>query len=372
MRARIDVRDQHEPAQHEPLAGVQILRAVAALMVLVHHVAEESHALFTPGSYPARTVLVGVSSVDLFFVISGFIMLHTSYRQIGRPGATGRFVRRRLERIFPLYWVCLAIFAVAKAIGFYQSVAPTPYAVTASLLLLPSHALFISPAWTLVFELYFYALFALWMQARRPHALLVGLPLSAIAIAALAHALPPSGLRDYLSNPLAFDFLYGLGLAWLFRRGHVPRSPWLLGAIGAIGILASAALGPVTGANAADLPRTLRFLLFGVPAALVVYASLALPHATGRVARTLSKLGDASYALYLTHGFVMTAYARLLLDERIVRSLPLPVWMSLAVAFSIALGVATHHLVERPLARAVKKLGKLGLSRVNETPATAD
>jgi peptidoglycan/LPS O-acetylase OafA/YrhL len=86
----------------------------------------------------------------------------------------------------------------------------------------------------------------------------------------------------------------------------------------------------------------------------------------------LSKLGDASYALYLTHGFVMTAYARLLLDARIAHALPLAVWMSLAVAFSIALGVATHHLIERPLARAVKKLERLGLSRVPETPVAAD
>ena len=56
-------------------------------MVLVHHVAEGSHALFAPGAYPARLVLVGVSSVDLFFVISGFIMLHTTWTQLGREGA---------------------------------------------------------------------------------------------------------------------------------------------------------------------------------------------------------------------------------------------------------------------------------------------
>lgn len=77
-------------AHGQQLIGVQILRAVAALMVLVHHVAEESHGLFDPGAYPARLVLVDVRSVDLFFVISGFIMLHTTWDQIGEADAVLR------------------------------------------------------------------------------------------------------------------------------------------------------------------------------------------------------------------------------------------------------------------------------------------
>ena len=268
------------------------------------------------------------------------------------------FVWRRLTRIFPLYWACLLMFAVAKAIGFYQRVQLTPYAVLASLALLPSHALFISPAWTLVFEMYFYALFALWMGAGSARALALGLPLTSIAVVLLAPALPVSDLRDYLENPLAFDFLYGLGLAVLLRRGLGPKSAWPLVTLGALLILCSAAFGPTTGANAADLPRCLRFLLFGIPAALVVYGALAVVRASSPIARALGKLGDASYALYLTHGFVMTAYARLLQRPTIAHALPLPVWMTLVTAFAIGLGVATHLWVERPLARAVHAIGR--------------
>lgn len=371
---RVDARAEdgdHRPVRGEQLSGVQILRAVAALMVLVHHVAEESHALFAPGAYPARAVLVGVSSVDLFFVISGFIMLHTTWAQIGEEGAVRTFVWRRLSRIFPLYWSCLLMFAAAKALGFYQRVEPSPYTMLASFALLPSHGLFISPAWTLVFEMYFYALFAAWMCAGSPRALALGLPLTSVAVVALAGLLPPSDLRDYLENPLALDFLYGLGLAVLLRRGVRPRSPWPFALLGAVLILASAALGPTTGANAADLPRSLRFLLFGLPAAMVVYGSLAVGRAASPLGRALGTLGDASYALYLTHGFVMTAYARLLQRPTIAHALPLAAWMLLVTAFAIALGIATHVLIERPLSRAVRAVGRGPKRALAPRPASA-
>src|SRR5262249_39195350 len=85
------------------LLAIQILRAVAALGVLFYHTAHEVAAR-TGVTVPFGELVVGAGGVDLFFVISGFVMVYASERLFAQPGATRIFFLRRLARILPLYW----------------------------------------------------------------------------------------------------------------------------------------------------------------------------------------------------------------------------------------------------------------------------
>ena len=120
------------------LSSIQILRAVAALGVLVHHTAHEVAAK-TGVTVPFGEFVVGAGGVDLFFVISGFVMVYASERLFAQPGASRVFFLRRLARIVPLYWAVTAILVGYVYVA--HRIFPPPFITTegviASFLFIP-------------------------------------------------------------------------------------------------------------------------------------------------------------------------------------------------------------------------------------------
>ncbi len=260
---------------------------------------------------------------------------------------------RRFARILPLYWVCLAVVLAAWATGsLYRGLSVSPATVFTSIWLLPSRHLLVSVAWTLVFEMYFYYVFASWLRARRPEVVVIALPATLFVLSLFARLLPDGGVRSYLSDPIVYEFALGLGLAWWLRSGRrLPRSPlWAL-----LGFSAAAlASYLVPSATTAGLDHDVRFVLWGIPAALIVAAFLPLTQVRTRIGQLFCRLGDASYALYLTHGFVLIVYARVIKSGADLSGLPVVLWVALISLACVALGFAAHHLVERPLARRLR------------------
>lgn len=137
------------------LAGIQGLRFVAALMVVVYHANIFVDNVFPrPADDPIMLFsLIGAAGVPVFFTISGFIMFHTSGTMFGRPGASADFLKRRLLRVYPIYWVVLPLYLLNLA----WSGSDIPAGLVWVFLPVPGYAdTVISPAWTLVYELYFY------------------------------------------------------------------------------------------------------------------------------------------------------------------------------------------------------------------------
>ena len=97
-------------------------------------------------------------------------------------------------------------------------------------------------------------------------------------------------------------------------------------------------------------------LAWGVPAALVVFACLRVEKPNNGFTRFLVRIGDASYALYLTHVFVMIGYGWLLKSELIARQNQIPL-VVIVVGIAVAIGLSTHLLVERPLTQLIRRLG---------------
>jgi peptidoglycan/LPS O-acetylase OafA/YrhL len=257
---------------------------------------------------PATATDAGNAGVDLFFVISGFIMVFTTGRKPLGPLA---FLGARVRRIVPLYWtVTLAVFLVALVAPrlTQNTEADLPHLI-GSLLFLPVQradgtlrpTVFVG--WTLNFEMAFYVLFALGLMARRRWlgvAATVGALVAAVAGGWIAK--PSAPALGFYTTPMILEFGLGmlLGLAWpRLRLPEGPSWPPAAAALAGFGlILAAPSLWPH-----AD-----RLFAFGLPAALVVAAALALER------RGLSldwpwvqALGAASYAIYLSHFFVTQA-----------------------------------------------------------------
>ncbi|MBA4334995.1 MAG: hypothetical protein C0420_08825, partial [Methylobacterium sp.] len=91
---------------------IQVLRALAAFMVAVHHVQPDAAVLARLAGQPfaGSDLLPWMAGVDIFFVVSGFIMVHASASLFDRPGAPALFLKRRLVRIVPLYWAATTLF----------------------------------------------------------------------------------------------------------------------------------------------------------------------------------------------------------------------------------------------------------------------
>lgn len=341
------------------LHNIQILRAVAALLVVVHHVSDalEREGLHWFVHSLGTLDQMGASGVDLFFVISGFIMVHVGGS--GFPGmreAIG-FLLRRFLRIYPAYWIVtgVAIAIWTAGVGFRSQGVDAAYLVQ-SLLCLPMlrHPL-VDQGWTLSFELYFYALFALGMFLLRTPGRFVLAAGTWFFLSWLAGKATGIGLiTQFLGSPLLFEFLAGAVVGVLHRRGQIPiraLAGFAFLAV-AVGILA---FGAVVGVD-----WSWRTLAWGIPAVLVLLAALYLPQVEGRKGNPLLILGDASYSIYLVHGFVAMALPRI--TSRIPEHAMVGhvVGVGLCVAAVVA-GWAFWKVVENPI--------QLALSGRNGRPA---
>ncbi len=324
--------------------GIQALRALAAAAVAFLHVADEAGALTgTPGQSPYRwTDAVPLEAgVDLFFVISGFVMVWASWDAFGQVRAVLPFIGRRLLRIVPLYWL-LSAATVAVALAAPGTVSDGlrdgwGY-VAASFAFLPWRRAdgFVQPVlrlgWTLDYEMLFYALVACTLPLPRRVALAVLFAALAALVAAgqgvAFAAVPPA----FWTDPIVAEFALGIAVAILARRG------WQAGWLGPALLLASLALA----ALAPD--GTTRALVRGIPAALLVWCALSwtiLP-------RWLVLLGDASYALYLVHPFPMRAFRVLAMRLHLVS---VPAYLATTMAACLLLAVGLHWMVEQPVLR---------------------
>ncbi len=330
--------------------GVQGLRALAALSIALLHIADEAGALQgTPGRspWPWLDRLPLEAGVDLFFVISGFVLVWASWDGFGRLRAVPRFIARRLLRVVPLYWLLTAATILAGAAlpgTLSEGLREGPGYLAASLLFIPWRRAdgFVQPilrlGWTLDYEMLFYALLAATLPLPRRTAL-AALLAALAALALIGQAWPqPATALAFWTDPIVLEFALGVLVAIAARRG------WRAGRLG----LAALALACIAAAYLAPLPGgAARVLVRGVPAALLVFCALSVR----RLPTALVGLGDASYALYLIHPFPMRALRVLAARLGAPAALAVPTYMAVTLAACVALALAVHWLVEQPILR---------------------
>ena len=343
------------------LINLQVLRALAALSVVVAHTIHETENLAVVTArqaVDAKAWYLGYG-VDIFFVLSGFIMMHTAAAEFGKSGASLRFFLRRCARVVPLYWLLTSVMLLGAAVA--PSLLNVPVGdishVVASYLFIPDMrgANEIRPVlalgWTLNYEMLFYVLFALaLMMPIRPG--IIGLSVLMAALALVGTTIEPRNVQiAFWTNPIILEFLLGVYVALIFRSGLRIGTGVAL-ALMAIGLIGFARFS--TPWDDAALPQ---FLRRGVPAAVFVLAAAigpALP--LKRIVLWGVAVGDASYSLYLAHPFIVRPM-RAIWAKAIGDHLSLGLFVIYATIGSIIFALALFRVVERPLTIYVRELG---------------
>lgn len=280
--------------------SIQLLRALAALLVVLFHTHTAfseagSDLLFGDEEYVFSFGAVGV---HIFFVISGFIMIVTSrFEPSFQPF---EFMRRRLLRIYPVYWICAALY-----LAFHTFIGE-PYdislgQVAGALVLWPGHASsIIGPAWTLAYEMFFYLSFALAMALGLTRGFVVLAGAFSILIMLGLVFDPGSPALHLATNSLLAEFVGGMAIGWLLKRNALPK--WRGGHWIALAIALFAG-GAWYGFS--SLPSA---LVWGVPSILLVLGAVCweLQQGAGKITRLFGILGDSSYSLYLVHILLIT------------------------------------------------------------------
>lgn len=349
------------------LNSVQGLRAIAALFVVVSHGALWA-AEFGPLGVPIRSFeMLGSIGVLMFFTVSGFIMVHISRHSYGDPDAPARFLRRRIVRIVPLYWV-MTLLAAALAIKNTEQLGIVHFVT--SLLFIPhlEGGPIIRPVlgvgWTLNYEMFFYFLFAGSLFLRNG---LFVLAVTITALLALGQVLnpvwdfhEPRNALETWTAPLLLPFLLGIGLAVLreMRPAMRVRQPLLMIGLGCFASLILQEILITPGAY----PGWWRVGVLVLGALLGSAAILASDCV--KTPKWLVLTGDASYSLYLVHPLLF-GVARRLGGEELAQWNPY-----LAIAFYVALstvaGFALYLFIERPLTRLLAQ--RWSAPRVRELP----
>jgi exopolysaccharide production protein ExoZ len=325
------------PARRQ-LWSIQYLRGAAAVLVVMHHFLHQGATSTLPGF---DEVLFGAKGVDVFFVLSGFIMY-----TVAREERFVEFWRRRIIRVAPLYWLATAIYAVV--IYAHTHNLPSGRAMLASFAFFPRYSEFfpeeiypvLIAGWTLNYEMFFYLLFSIGILTRK----VVVTTTALIGACLLAGVLFTSKSAPFViyTSPLLLEFLAGLLIGWAFKRYVFTRLS-LLFWVGLAGLLAS---------DLFDNP-----ILAGVCAAAMVAGALSYEHrgAVPRV-RSLKLLGDASYSIYLIHQSVQWITVRQVEHAH----LPPRQFIVAALLFEfllpIGIGVLLHLILEKPLLRIVGRL----------------
>ena len=331
------------------LVHIQILRFIAAVSVIAFHalgVAPDGHKV--PESVISFVLSYGGRGVDLFFVISGFIIFYATH---GTGLTPAEFLRRRVERIVPLYFV--VIFAVTMLAITLPATFDTPGWYT------PRHILkslaFIAftdgdmpvvyVGWSLEYEMYFYLAAALLMAATRDPWRNIVVIFSALAIVGRIPGVEAAlGNYAFFVDPLIIEFTLGVIVGRVFVTGRID---WPMMIVAGCAVAAVMATDP-----------TQRVIISGVPAALLVMGAAALSRKRIHPSwpeRALARLGDASYSIYLaqveTVTLVGTAVAGLIPSIS-----PWPL-LTVTTAIVVAFGLLLNIAVERPLLRFSRRLG---------------
>ncbi len=280
------------------LISVQALRALAAWAVVCHHFMQIFFDFEARGPIGQLFIDKGAVGVDIFFVISGLVIFLSTE---GKALPPARFLLYRLFRIVPAYWLYTVLMALL--VVFARPLLPDQTVdwshLLLSLLFIPTenpggYGIYptLNVGWTLNYEMLFYVLFA-W-------ALLFRLQVRLLVVAALLFAVCQAWtgfgwVSEFYRSDIVYEFLLGIGIGMLYRRGWIGPALWLpLLGIGA-GLLAIY-----------HLPPEPRLLNWGVPSAVLVMASMALERHVERN-RLLKLLGDCSYSVYLMHVLVLSA-----------------------------------------------------------------
>lgn len=340
---------------------VQALRVFAALAVVLYHAQHDAQSLAAHFgiAYQRSHLLPWSAGVDVFFVISGFIMVYTSRKLFATVNGPRVFLTRRIARVVPIYWAIITVYLVIGQLvpAALNRDAPGLVEIMTSYLFIPYpqpngvvHPVY-ALGWTLNYEMFFYVVFAgaLLLERQRAVLAVAAVLFGLVTLGGFLQA-PPVPIW-FWSEPIVLEFAFGMALALLAEKGCLLRPTGRLGLIAVALLLLHFNLAKPGGALV--LPQV---LAYGVPAAILVAAAVLGPVSLAwpGVEFSVAALGDASYALYLVHPFAIRALRELFAYSGLATALGLEAFVIFAVLAAVILALFVCQFVEKPMTQVVR------------------
>lgn len=339
--------------------SIQALRAIAAILVVVVHTITQfnsyNNLTSSLGVFLKNIETFGLVGVYVFFIISGYIMSMTTKNYRGGLGDAWVFLKKRIFRIFPTYWIWLTILVVMWILGFalrshnysiekiFSSYTLLPYSENNSTAISPM----LSQGWTLVYEMFYYYLFTFFIFLKLKNIKsIISIFISFFILFFLAknQLLPNKSLDSLFSNGVMFFFPIGM-LIFHFQQkimavfSSVLSKASILVALGGILLYIS-----IRNTNEYDVESN-------VLCSMLIFMAFFVYNIKTRL---LSIIGDASYSIYLSHTFIVMAYGIVSKSSRFSSNTLLI--MSIFVFFgSIAFGIASYYLIENRINNITKR-----------------
>ncbi len=338
---------------------VQILRAIAASMVVFNHFniaySNSNHYSFFVSSGIGH---LGEAGVDLFFVISGFIMFYTQCpnpeTQNGSLNTALKFLKKRILRIMPLYWFWTTVLLLLWLfhIAFKDQHINVTF-LSCSYFLVPyysEHAGFrplLEQGWSLAYEMYFYFIFAIVLIFRRCLSNTLYISLLFVFFYLISLYIKVPAFSYLVAYPMNIEFIYGAIIAWVVMKWkfQINRTIlWCLFYIGCVLMMSKLFL---------QVDRT---LVYGIPSAIILFAAVLLNQnrQETKISTFLLYLGNASYSIYLTHSYFALAFGMVAKAGKL-NHFNGDLLITLGTLSTILISSLAYLYIEKPLMNLLKK-----------------
>jgi exopolysaccharide production protein ExoZ len=357
------------------LNSIQFLRAMAAIFVVYEHslALQIRYAVSWQQNF-FYLKNFGCIGVDLFFVISGFIISYVANQYIGIEQAF-HFLKKRFWRINPIYYIYTLLFLGVVLLNIWIThinlnlyIIKIISSLFDTLLMLPTtdNAYSFSPllfvGWTLSFEWLFYILFfgLILCKVKNKTFYLIG---AIASLTIIGQIIRPSDFRlTFLTNPIMLEFLLGVILCWWYLRGK-SISMYLAISLLVLGLACYFTLIMIGHGNVYHFMGVLggelslsRFFHWGIPSSCIVAGCVFLEK-NQRLNRLwnnkwIQKIGDSSYSIYLVHLVVFKLFDTLYKLVGLFLPADALIWLQVIVA--ILFSISLYKLVEKPILQATR------------------
>jgi exopolysaccharide production protein ExoZ len=343
----------------QKIQNIQTLRGIAVLLVVLFHMMIVEKKYGGSVSLLPDVFWFGNFGVDLFFVISGFVMVTVTHGKFQNLKQSLMFLYHRTSRIYPLYWVytltALAVFLIQPT--WVNSAQDGQVDILASFLLLPSKLLpLVQVGWTLIHEMYFYLVFFVIFLLLPEKFFSFAILLWGGLLAMLNWLdLPATPAYNVIIHPLTMEFIGGCLLAVMHHKSKPLniRGGWLVSAAAAalvISIAGHIIHGEIIPVN------WWRVLIYGVPAMFIVYFITNAERNGTVLPSALIHVGNASYSIYLSHLFTINVVGRIWAVFAVNQTHDNFIVLPIMLAVTIFVGFVSYWLVEIPLLRLSRRL----------------
>jgi exopolysaccharide production protein ExoZ len=332
---------------------IQVLRGVACILVALMHITVTFSEIYQLPFF-WDIFKFGGSGVDIFFVLSGFVITYSNRQYLTKATNIGNFLKKRAIRIFPIYWIIISFLLLLQLLlpSFYRThFQINPANLVSTYLLFPNHEMINGVSWSLSNELFFYILFGLAIvipQKKYSFLLLLLyfivlllLPLMSIA------ATRGNDFAGLFIFPMNIEFLLGIAVVLLVDK--FPQKWTTAVLLTGTGFFILSAVFSNNGLFFLNNGYN-RVLMFGFPAFLIILALVKYESTvTINVNKLFMQLGDASYSIYLFHLPIVVAFFKIM-AKLPVTSYLLLTFFSCILFFAICfIGIIIYNKIERPL-----------------------